>query len=111
LPACFGRRFSGLGADFVRSCYHAIVPAQVKTIGSSGQISLGKENAGRTVTVEEIETGVWLVKTAQVIPDTELWLHEPGVKRDLDRAIAWAEQNPAKATNLSGFEKRIQRRR
>ena len=87
------------------------MPAQVKTIGSSGQISLGKEHAGQTVTVEEIETGVWLVKTAQVIPDTELWLHEPEVKQGLDRAIAWAERNPAKASRLSDIEKRLKRRR
>jgi hypothetical protein len=87
------------------------MPAQVKTIGSSGQISLGKENAGRTVTVEEIETGVWIVKTAQVIPDTELWLHEPAVRQDLDRAIDWAEKNPAKASAIVAFEKRLKRRR
>jgi putative transposon-encoded protein len=31
---------------------------EVKTIGSSGQISFGKQHAGRTVTVEEIEKGV-----------------------------------------------------
>lgn len=85
--------------------------AQVKVVGTSGQISLGKQNAGRTVTVEEIETGVWLVKTAQVIPDTELWLHEPQTKQSLDRAIAWAEQNPAKASNLGDLEKRLKRRR
>jgi len=85
--------------------------ADVKMIGSSGQISLGKEHAGRTVTVEEIEKGVWLVKTAQVIPDSELWLHEPAVKKDLDRAIGWAEAHPAKATNVDQFEKRVKRRR
>jgi len=84
---------------------------EVKTIGASGQISLGKQNAGRTVTVEEIETGVWLVKTARVIPDSELWLHQPAVKRDLDRAIAWAEEHPAKASNLDDFEKRLKKRR
>ena len=28
---------------------------EVKTIGSSGQISLGKQFAGRTVTVEQVE--------------------------------------------------------
>jgi hypothetical protein len=85
--------------------------AEVKTIGSSGQISLGKHNAGRTVTVEEIEKGVWLVKTAQVIPDSELWLHESVVKADLDRAIAWAEKNKPKSSNLGEFEKRLKRRR
>ena len=30
----------------------------VKTVGSSGQISLGKKFAGQTVLLDEIETGV-----------------------------------------------------
>ena len=53
------------------------MPVEIKTIGSSGQISLGKEYAGRTVMVEELETGVWLIKTAQVIPDNELCCIRP----------------------------------
>lgn len=43
---------------------------QIKTIGASGQISLGKEYAGRHVIIEEIEEGVWLIKTASIIPDS-----------------------------------------
>jgi len=67
---------------------------EVKTIGSSGQISLGKEHAGKTVAVEEVEPGVWLVRTARVIPENELWLHTPAAKGTLDRAIEWAEKHP-----------------
>ncbi len=36
----------------------------VKVIGASGQISLGKEYAGKQVLIEEKEPGVWLVRTA-----------------------------------------------
>jgi hypothetical protein len=85
--------------------------ARVKTIGSSGQISFGKQHAGRTVTVEEIEDGVWLVKTARIIPDNELWLHEPNVKKTLDRAIEWTQKNPPGASDLNKFEKRVKKRR
>jgi hypothetical protein len=38
---------------------------ETKTVGASGQISLGKQYAGRTVTVEQVSPGVWTVKTAQ----------------------------------------------
>lgn len=58
---------------------------EVKTIASSGQISLGKQYAGRTVTVEQIAEGVRSIKTAQVIPDDELWLHTPEMRAGLDR--------------------------
>ncbi len=87
------------------------VEAQVKTIGSSGQISFGKQHAGRTVTVEEIEDGVWLVRTARVIPDNELWLHEPAAKQSLDRAVEWAAKNPPDASDLDKLEKQLKRRR
>ena len=77
----------------------------VKVIGASGQISLGKQYAGRTVLMEQVDEGVWLLKIAHVIPDNELWMHtEPG-KHRVDQAIAWAEANSAQETDpetLSG---------
>lgn len=66
----------------------------VKVVGSSGQISLGKEYAGRQVLIEEREPGVWLVRTALVIPENEAWLHAPHVQRDLQAALTWAKANP-----------------
>jgi hypothetical protein len=87
------------------------VEAHVKTIGSSGQISFGKQHAGRTVIVEEVEDGVWLVRAARVIPDNELWVHEPAVNKKLDQAIQWAEKNPAGASDLNKLEKRLKKRR
>jgi hypothetical protein len=86
------------------------MPAEVKTIGASGQISLGKENAGRTVTVEQIDDGVWMIKAGKFIPDSELWLHTPEAKRKLARGFAWAEKHPPKATNFEELEKRIHNR-
>ena len=73
---------------------------EIKTIGTSGQISLGKVHAGRTVTVEEVEQGVWVIKTAQVIPDNELWLHTPAVKASLDRALAWSDRTERAESDL-----------
>ena len=69
-------------------------PVSVKVVGSNGQISLGKQFAGRQVLVEEQEAGVWLVRTATVIPDNERWLHAPAAASDLINALAWAAQNP-----------------
>jgi hypothetical protein len=83
--------------------------AEIKTIGSSGQISLGKEYAGRTVVVEEVEAGVWMIKTAQVIPDSELWLHTPQAKSLLDEALAESPRNLRSATDLKALSRRIGR--
>jgi hypothetical protein len=68
--------------------------ASVKLVGTNGQISLGKQFAGRQVLVEETEPGVWLIRTATVIPDNERWIHQPSAIRGLERALAWAQTNP-----------------
>lgn len=72
------------------------VKTSVKVVGANGQISLGKEFAGRQVLVEEREPGVWLIRTAKVIPENELWLHQPKADEDLRSALAWAQSNPPK---------------
>ena len=79
----------------------------IKTIGRSGQISLGKEHAGKMVQVEELEEGVWMIKAGEFIPDNERWLHEPEVKARLDRAIAWAESTEPSETDLDELEARL----
>ncbi|TCT00498.1 hypothetical protein [Paralcaligenes ureilyticus] len=67
----------------------------VKVVGANGQISLGKQYAGRQVLVEEREPGVWVVRTATVIPDNERWLHEPKAAADLQAAMAWSSTHEA----------------
>lgn len=79
----------------------------VKTIGSSGQISLGKEYAGRPVLIEELEEGVWLIKTARIIPDSEMWMHEEPAKSRVEKAIKWAEKHKAKETDIEALSEKV----
>lgn len=81
----------------------------IKTVGKSGQISLGKEYAGRTVLVEAVDEGVWTIKLGQFIPDNERWLLDPEVSKELDEAIAWAERTPPAETDLDELEERLKR--
>ena len=81
--------------------------SSVKVVGSNGQISLGKQFAGRQVLIEEREPGVWLVRTATVIPDNERWLHEPQTAADLRCAITWAVSNPATDNNADAVMKQL----
>jgi hypothetical protein len=78
----------------------------VKQVGASGQISLGKEFAGRTVVVDNSEPGVWVIKTAQTIPDSELWLHQPEAAARLDRAMD-AMHQPPRSTDLEELEQHL----
>jgi hypothetical protein len=77
----------------------------IKMIGANGQISIGKQFAGRQVLVEEQEPGVWLVRTASIIPDNEHWLHELQADSDLTRALDWAKTTtPSDANTDSVME-------
>lgn len=82
-------------------------PVSVKVIGANGQISLGKQCTGRQVLVEEQEAGVWLVRTATVVPDNERWLHTPVAASDLSNALAWATQNSASDETLDNTLTRL----
>jgi hypothetical protein len=55
--------------------------AAIKTLGSSGQVSL--------------------------IPDSERWLQEPEVKAKVEQGLAWAERTPRQETDLAELEERL----
>jgi hypothetical protein len=77
---------------------------QVKTIGSNGQVSLGKEFAGKMVLVEQIEEGTWIIKCGEFVPDSEKWLYRANNLEKMERAIDWAEKNKS----CENFEEIIQ---
>ncbi len=83
-------------------------PPTVKVVGSNGQISLGKQYAGRQVLVQEREPGVWIVRTATVIPDNERWLHAPKAADDLQAAMAWSLARAATDTDTEGTLERLE---
>jgi len=81
----------------------------VKVVGTNGQISLGKQFAGRQVLIEEQEPGVWLVRTATVLPDNENWLHQPKTAAALQKALAWAQKNPPSDASVDTVVKKLKR--
>ena len=81
--------------------------AQIKTIGKNGQISLGKEFAGETVLIDNIEPGVWIVKIGKFIPNNEQWLYQKDNSTKLDEALTWAANNEPLATDLTELESKL----
>jgi hypothetical protein len=81
--------------------------ATIKVIGKSGQIALGKEYAGRSVLVDQLEPGVWIIKVGEFIPDSERWLYDAHVQKEVEEAIAWAERNPPRVTDLEALAARL----
>jgi hypothetical protein len=67
--------------------------SQVKVIGANGQVSLGKEFAGKLVLIDQIDNGTWIIKSGEFIPDSEKWLHQANHLTKLEKALKWAEKN------------------
>lgn len=69
---------------------------QVKIVGTNGQISLGKEFAGKQVLVDQVDNGTWVIKAGIFIPDSERWLHQSDNSSKIDKALDWASKNSPK---------------
>ena len=78
----------------------------IKTVGTSGQISIGKKYAGQTVMLNEIEKGVWIVKLGHFVPDNEKWLHGTDVQAEINEAVSWAEENSPNETDIDELQAR-----
>ncbi len=91
---------------FLPEVFH--VPAVIKTIGSSGQITLGKQFAGQKVVVDQVGTGFWMIKVGEFIPADGRWLRKPEVMASIDRGLRWIAENPPAETDLEALERRIE---
>jgi hypothetical protein len=80
---------------------------QVKVVGKSGQISLGKEFAGQQMLVEEIEPGEWRIRAAVVVPRSQAWVHTEAMQTRLAKAIDRVQSTEPKDTNLSKLKKSL----
>lgn len=67
--------------------------AQIKVIGSNGQLSLGKEFAGKMVLIDHISDDTWIIKSGAFIPDSEKWLYQGENISKLEKALEWTEKN------------------
>jgi len=89
--------------------YHAFMQPELKRIGQSGQISVGRELAGKLLRLEKLDDGRLLLTPVVDVPESQLWtLSEPDKSR-IERGLAWAARTPAKesdVTNLIAMTKR-----
>ena len=88
----------------MQSCGMKEIAMHIKTVGKSGQISIGKALAGMDYIMELLPDGDIILKRAVVVPANERWLHEPAMKAKLAQADNWMRNNPAKETNLDMLE-------
>jgi len=84
---------------------------EIKVVGKSGQISLGKSYAGKTLRLERRGDGTMLLTAVAVVPESQLWTLEEPHRSQIARGLTWAAGTPAKDTDLDVLMKRAGRRR
>lgn len=68
----------------------------IKSVGSNGQISLGKRYAGRQFSLIECPDGNVILKPGKFIPDSEALLYKGDGEARIDKALKWVETSSRK---------------
>ena len=80
--------------------------SQIKVVGKSGQISLGKTYAGKVLRVDHRRDGTIILTAVAVVPESQLWtLQEPDRSR-IARGLAWASTTAPKETDVDSLQVR-----
>jgi len=90
---------------------HVADAVEIKVVGKSGQISLGKRYAGKTLRLERRRDGTMILTAVAVVPESQLWTLEEPHRSQIARGLTWAARTPAKETDLDTLRKRAGRRR
>ena len=84
--------------------------AEIKVVGKSGQISLGKSYAGKTLRLQRRDDGSILITSVAMVPESQLWtLSEPDRSR-IARGLAWAAETAPAETDVAVLLKRPTRK-
>lgn len=73
---------------------------EIKTVGKSGQISLGKGYAGKTLRLKRQADGSILLTPVAVIPESQLWTLQEPHRSAIEKGLTWAASNPPAETDL-----------
>lgn len=83
---------------------------EIKSVGKSGQISLGKRYAGKMFSVRHQPDGSLLLTAVAMVPESQLWtLREPD-RGAIVRGMSWAASAPPSETDLDDLLAKASRR-
>ena len=74
--------------------------AEIKVVGSSGQISLGKRYAGKTLRLERFKDGRIVLTAVRMVPESQLWTLEEPDRSRIQRGLAWAAETKPQQTDI-----------
>ena len=91
------------------SVEHDLESVGIKVVGKSGQISLGKKYAGKTLRLERRKDGSMILTAVAVVPEHQHWsLKEPDRSR-IERGLAWAAATEPRETDVTDLLKQSRR--
>ena len=67
---------------------------EIKVVGKSSQISLGKSYAGKTLRLERRGDGTMLLTAVAVAPESQMWTLDEPHRLQMARGLAWAAPCP-----------------
>jgi hypothetical protein len=80
--------------------------AEIKVVGKSGQISLGKSYAGKTLRVDRHEDGSIVLTAVAMVPESQLWTLEEPHRSRIARGLAWAAETKPEETEIDALVRR-----
>jgi hypothetical protein len=83
----------------------------VKMVGSSGQLSIGKEYAGQYYELEHLPDGAIVLRPMKVVPASEAWVHEPKMQYQLAKAARWLKEVPRVETSVDALSRKSRKRK
>jgi len=89
----------------------ATARSEIKVVGKSGQISLGKSYAGKTLRLERRTGGTIVLTVVAVVPESQLWTTEEPHRTRIAKGVAWAAATPPAETDLDELAAQARRPR
>ncbi len=81
--------------------------AEIKVVGQSGQISLGKRFAGKMLRMEHLGDGKIVLTAVRMVPESQFWTLEEPHRSRIQRGLAWAAQTKPRETDPSTLLKHL----
>src|SRR6059036_2876335 len=78
----------------------AVSDVEIKVVGKSGQISLGKRFAGKTLRVERRGDGTIVLTAVAMVPEHQLWTLEEPHRSRIEEGLQWAATTPPQETEV-----------
>ena len=76
------------------------VDVEIKVVGKSGQISLGKRYAGKTLRLERRKDGTVVLTAVAMVPETQLWTVAEPARSRIARGLTWAGETAPRETDV-----------